>query len=79
MFTNTYTLFQLYLNHIRKLKSTIKTLALEALIKKVQRATVNLCNHDELHVLGITNDTTPSPPNNSLGGLLPQKSIIDVL
>jgi len=51
----------------------------ETLIKEMQRATVNLCNHDESGVLGATNDTTPSPQNNSLGGLLPQKSIIDVL
>jgi len=45
----------------------------------MQRATVNLCNHDESQVLGATNDTTPSPPNKSLGELLPQESIIDVL
>jgi len=30
-------------------------------------------------VLGVTNDTTPTPPNNSLGGLLPHKLMIDVL
>jgi len=51
----------------------------EALIKEMQSATVNLCNHDESQVLGATNDTIPSPLNNSLGGVLPQKSIIDVL
>jgi len=51
----------------------------EALIKEMQRAAVNLCNHDESQVLGGTNDTIPSHPNNTLGGLLPQKSIIDVL
>jgi len=51
----------------------------EALIKEIQRAMVNLCNHDESQALGATNDTTPSPPNNSLGGLLPQKLIIDAL
>jgi len=46
----------------------------------MQRATVNLCNHDESQILGATNYTIPSPSNNSLGGLfLPQKSIIDVL
>ena len=43
----------------------------EALIKEMQRATVKSCNHDESQVLDTTNDTTPSPPNNSLGGLLP--------
>ena len=47
----------------------------EALIE-MQRATVN---YNESQVLGTTNDTIPSPPNNSLGGLLPQKLIIDVL
>jgi len=51
----------------------------ETLIKEMQSATVNLCNHSESQVLGTTNDTMPSPPNNSLGGVLPQKSIIDVL
>jgi len=40
---------------------------------------VNLCNHDESQVLDATNDTTPSPPNNSLGGLLLQKLITNVL
>ena len=48
----------------------------ETLIKEMQWAMVNLCNHDESLVLGATNDTTPSPQNNSLGGLLPQKLII---
>jgi len=38
-----------------------------------------VCNHNESWVLGTTNDTTPSPPNNSLGGLKPQKLMIDVL
>jgi len=53
----------------------------EALIKEMQSATVNLCNHGELQVLGTANDIIPSPrpPNNSLGGILLQKSIIDVL
>jgi len=51
----------------------------EALIKEMQNATVNLCNHSESQVLGTTNDTIPSPPDNSLGGVLLQKSIIDVL
>jgi len=51
----------------------------EALIKEMQRAMVNLCNHDESQVLGTTNDTILSPPNNRLGGLLPQKLIIDIL
>ena len=51
----------------------------EALIKEMQSTTVNLCNHDESQVLGTTDDTIPSHPNNSLGGVLPQKSIIDVL
>jgi len=50
----------------------------EALIKEMQRVMVNLCNHDESCILGATNDTTPSPPNNSLGEILPQKLIIDV-
>jgi len=50
----------------------------EALIKEMQRAMVNLCIHDESQVLGATNDTTPSLPNNSLGRLSPQKLIIDV-
>ena len=45
----------------------------------MQSTMVNLCNHDESQVLSTNNDTLPSPPNNSLGGLLPQKSIIDVL
>jgi len=45
----------------------------------MQGVTVNLCNHDESQVLGATNNTIPSPPNNSLYGLLPLKSIIDVL
>jgi len=40
---------------------------------------VILCNHDESQVLGTTNDTIPSPPNNGLGGLLSQKWIVDVL
>jgi len=40
---------------------------------------VSLCNHDESQVLGTTNDTIPSPPNNSLGGALTQKLIINVL
>jgi len=51
----------------------------EAFIKETQSATVSLCNHDESQVLGVTNDTIPNPSNNSLGGVLPQKSIIDVL
>jgi len=51
----------------------------EALIKEMQSAMVNLCNHGESQVLGTTTDTIPSPPNNSLGGVLLQKSIIDVL
>jgi len=51
----------------------------EALIKEMQRAMVNLCNHNESRVLGATNDATFNPQNNHLGGLLPQKSIIDVL
>jgi len=51
----------------------------EALIKEMQSSTVNLCNHSESQILGTTNDTIPSPPNNNLGGVLPQKSIIDVL
>jgi len=51
----------------------------EAFIKEMQSATVSLCNHDESQVLRTTNDTILSPPNNSLGGVLPQKSIIDVL
>jgi len=37
----------------------------EALIKVMQSAMVNLYNHDELQVLGTTNDTIPSPLNNS--------------
>jgi len=41
----------------------------EALIKEMQKAMVNLCNHDESQVLGTTNDTIPSPPNNSWGGV----------
>jgi len=40
---------------------------------------VNLCNHDESQVLVTTNDTIHIPPNNSIGRVLPQKSIIDVL
>jgi len=51
----------------------------EALIKKMQSAMVNLCNHSESQVLGTTNDNILSPPNNSPGGVLPQKSLIDVL
>jgi len=51
----------------------------EALIKEMQSAMINLCNHDESQILGTTNDIIPSPSNNSLGGLLPQKSMIDVL
>jgi len=51
----------------------------EALIKEMQSAMVNLCNHDESQILGTTNDIIPSPLNNILGGVLPQKSIIDVL
>jgi len=51
----------------------------EALIKEMQRGMVNLCNCDELWVLGATNVTTPIPQNNNLGKLLPQKLIIDVL
>jgi len=49
------------------------------LIKEMQMATVNLCTYDESWILGSTNDTTPTPQNNSLGGLLPQKLIIDIL
>jgi len=44
--------------------------------KEMQRATVNLCNYNESWVLGATYDTTPTPQHNSLGGFLPQKSII---
>jgi len=51
----------------------------EAFIKEMQSAMVSLCNHDESQVLGTTNDAILRPPNNSLGGVLPQKSIIDVL
>jgi len=51
----------------------------EDFIKETQSDMVSLCNHDESQVLGTTNDTIPSPPNNSLGGVLPQKLIIDVL
>jgi len=52
----------------------------EASIKEKQRDMVNLCNYDESQVLGATtNDTTPTHQNNSLGGLLPQKLIINVL
>jgi len=51
----------------------------EAFIKGTQSDTVSFYNHDESQVLGTTNDTIPSPPNNSLGGVLPQKSIINVL
>jgi len=43
------------------------------------RAMVNLRGHNESQVLGTTNDAILSPPNNSLGELLPQKLIIDVL
>jgi len=50
-----------------------------ALIKEMQSATVNLCNHNKSQVLGTTNDVILNPLNNSLGGVLPQKSIIDVL
>jgi len=31
---------------------------------------VNLCNYDESQVLDATNDTTPIPQNNILGGFL---------
>jgi len=41
----------------------------EAFIKEMQSDTVSLCNHDESQVLGTTNDTMPSLPNNSLGGV----------
>jgi len=51
----------------------------EALIKEMQSAMVNLCDHGESQLLGTTNGTIPSPPNNSLGGVLAQKSIINVL
>jgi len=52
----------------------------EALVKEMQRVMVNLCNYIiESWVLGATNETTPTPQNNSLGELLPQKSIMDVL
>jgi len=51
----------------------------EAFIKEIQSTMVNLCNHDESQVLGTTNDTIPSPPNNSIDKVLPQKLIIDVL
>jgi len=51
----------------------------EAFIKEMQSNMVSLCNHDESQVLGTTNDIIPSPPNNGLGRVLPQKSIIDVL
>ena len=51
----------------------------EAFIKEMQSTTVSLCNYNESQVSGTTNDTILSPPNNSLGGGLPQKSIIDVL
>jgi len=51
----------------------------EALIKEMERAIVNLCNHNESQVLSATNDAIPNPPNYSLGGLLPLKSIIDTL
>jgi len=51
----------------------------EALIKEMQSAMINLCNHGESQVLGTTNDTIPIPLYNSLGGVLPQKSIIGVL
>jgi len=42
----------------------------------MQRATINSFKYDESQVLGATNDTTPQ--NNSLGGPLPQKLILDV-
>jgi len=45
----------------------------------MQSATVNLCNHNESQILGTTNNIIPSPLNYSLGGVLPQKSIIYVL
>jgi len=51
----------------------------EAFIKETQSDTVSLCNHNESQVLSTTNDTIPSPPNNSSGEILPLKSIIDVL
>jgi len=51
----------------------------EALIKEMQRATVNLCNYEETRVLGITNNVTPTSQNNGFGELLSQKSIIDIL
>jgi len=51
----------------------------EALIKETQSTTINLCNHNESQVLGAANDIIPSPLNNSLGGFLPQKLIMDVL
>jgi len=51
----------------------------EALIREMQSTTVNLCNPSGSQVLGTTNDIIPSPPNNSLGGVLSQKSRIDVL
>jgi len=51
----------------------------EDLIIEKQSAMVNLCNHSESEVLSTTNDTIPSSPNNSISGVLPQKSIIDVL
>ena len=41
----------------------------EAFIKEMQSDTVSLCNHDESQDLGTTNDTMPSLPNNSLGGV----------
>ena len=47
----------------------------ETLIKEMQKAIVNLCNYDKSQVLSATNDTTPTPQNNGLGGLLPQKSV----
>jgi len=80
-FIITYTVFQFHLNHRIGINQNpqLNLLALvdsKTLIKEMQRAMVNLYNHDELLVLGATNDTAPSPQNNSLGRLLPQKSII---
>jgi len=51
----------------------------KALIKEMQRVTVNLCNYEESRVLGITNDATSTSQNNGFGELLSQKSIIDIL
>jgi len=81
-FIITHTLFQVYLNHQIDIKqnSQLKLFNTSGFWSlKMQRAMVNLCNHDESWVLSATNDTTPSLQNNSLGGLLPQKSIINVL